>query len=353
MVKSVAIATFFLLTSTISSAQISNPEGVLHHTNDEDIWAQTLKGSHFNEFWSYHFYLNNDMKVHVTFTAANFGNLKAPVSGVQFSIDRLNGDLYQVSREYDLDLLVQDKETYMWRNRMARELYFVGKLPEEHKVYINTEKDDVQYNIDLDLHNIQQGLKWGDGFYNVNGEKVGMYTHIPYAEVTGTIGVDGHTEEVTGTVYMDHTFQNETTTRLIHSGYRYIHHEDENNWDLIYLMLPENTDQNETIGYRLKKSNGEITLNGVERITQITNSETFGEDLPRILELQLDNGSTLRLNRTNDTEKFSVLGELGRIAKSVARRFLGGEIVHFRGDAVLMEPGQRPSRGYYHYLVVE
>lgn len=353
MVKKVAIGILFSLIGTIASAQISNPEGVMHSTDDDDIWAQTLEGSHFNEFWTYHFYLNNDMKVHVTFTAANFGNLKAPVSGVQFSIDRLNGELYQVSREYDLDLLVQDKETYMWRNRMARELYFIGKLPEQHKVYINTEKDDIQYTIDLDLHNIQEGIKWGDGFYNVNGEKVGMYTHIPYAEVSGTISVDGTEEKVTGTVYMDHTFQNETTTRLIHSGYRYIYHEDVNNWDLIYFMLPKNTDQNKTIGYRIRNVDGEITLNGVERILQTTDSETFGEDLPRILELQLDNGSTLRLNRTKDTEKFSVLGELGRIAKSVARRFLGGEIVHFRGDAVLMEPGSRPTRGYYHYLVVE
>lgn len=353
MYKTVIFGILFILISTAVSAQISNPEGVMHPTNDDDIWAQTLEGSHFNEFWTYHFYLNDGMKVHITFTAANFGSLKSAVSGVQFSIDRLNGKLYQVSREYDLNLLVQDRETYMWRNRMARELYFVGKLPEEHKVYISTEKDDIQYNIELDLHNIQKGIKWGDGFYNIDGEKVGMYTHIPYAEVTGTIGVDGHNEEVSGTVYMDHTFQNETTTRLIHSGYRYIYHEDEDNWDLIYLMLPENSDQNETIGYRLKKSNGEITLNGVDRITQMTNSETFGEDLPRILELQLDNGDTLRLNRTKDTEKFSVLGELGRIAKSVARRFLGGEIVHFRGDAVLMEQGKRPTHGYYHYLVVE
>lgn len=353
MYKSVVFSFFFLLISSTAPAQISNPEGVMRPTDDEDIWAQTLEGSHFNEFWSYHFYLDDGMKVHVTFTVANFGSLKSAVSGVQFSIDRLNGELYQVSREYNLDLLVQDKETYMWRNRMARELYFIGKLPEEHKVYINTEKDGVQYNIDLDLHNIQEGIKWGDGFYNVNGEKVGMYTHIPYAEVSGTIGVDGHSREVAGTVYMDHTFQNETTTRLIHSGYRYVYHEDANNWDLIYLMLPEDTNQKETIGYRLQKRDGDITLNGVDRIVQTTNSKAFGEDLPRILELQLDNGNTIRLNRIEDTEKFSVLGELGRIAKSVARRFLGGEIVHFRGDAVLMEPGQRPSHGYYHYLIVE
>jgi hypothetical protein len=353
MYKSVVLGIFFLLISGTTSAQVSNPEGVINPTDDDDIWAQTLEGSHFNEFWTYHFYLNDGMKVHITFTAANFGNLKSAVSGAQFSIDRFNGELYQVSREYDLDLLVQDKETYMWRNRMARELYFVGKLPKEHKVYINTEKDNIQYNIELDLHNIQKGIKWGDGFYNIDGEKVGMYTHIPYAEVSGTIGVAGRTEKVSGTVYMDHTFQNETTTRLIHSGYRYAYQKDADNWDLIYIMMPENTNKNETIGYRLKNSDGDITLNGIERITQMTNSETFGEDLPRILELQLDNGDTIRLTRTADTEKFSVLGELGRFAKSVARRFLGGEIVHFRGDAVLMEQGQRPTHGYYHYLVVE
>lgn len=334
-------------------AQISNPVGDLQPVDDNDIWAQTLEGSHYNELWSYHFYLNGDMKVVITFSAANFGSLKSPVSGVQVSIDRIDGNLYQLSREYSIEHLVQDKETFMFRNRAERELYFVGKLPDEHRIIINTSKDGLPYEIDLKFHNIQEGVKWRDGNFMIHGEKVGIITHIPYADVSGKISVDGYEEKVSGTVYMDHTFQNQTTTRLIDSGFRFIHHQDPQNWDLVYFMLPDDSDEQRTIGYRLKNTDGNITVNGVERILQINKSDTFGEDLARIIEVELDDGSTIRLTRTEDSEKFSVLSELGRIAKSVAKRFLGGEVIHFRGNAVLMESGQRPIHGYYHYLIVD
>lgn len=355
MKKLIQLASIFLLLLCHADifAQISNPTGKMQPVDADDIWAKTLEGSHFNEFWTYHFYLNDNMKVHITFSTANFGSLKSAVSGVQISVDRIGGELYQVSREYSLDLLVQDKESFMFKNRNERELYFIGKLPDEHRIKIDTSKDGVPYNIDLTLSNIQDGIKWGDGDFMVHGERVGIITHIPYAEVRGTVAVDGHKETVSGTAYMDHTFQNQTTTRLIDSGFRYIYHEDPNNWDLVYFLLPDDSPHNKTIGYRLTNTNGEVTVNGIEQILEFNKSSTFGEDIARILQVELDNENTIRLTRTEDTEKFSVLGELGRIARSVAKRFLGGEVIYFRGDAVLMEPGNRPHHGHYHYLIVD
>lgn len=207
-------ASIFLLAGTVQ-AQVINPTGELTPSQPDDIWAQTLEGSHYNEFWTYQFYLNNDLTVHITFSVANFGSLKSPVSGVQISVDGLNGNLYQLSREYSIDYLVQDHDTYMFRNRDQRELYFVGELPREHRIRINTSKDGVEYDIDLAMHNIQQGLKWDDGMYQIGDEMVGIYTHIPYASVSGYVSVDNHRQNVSGSVFMDHTFQNETTTRLL------------------------------------------------------------------------------------------------------------------------------------------
>src|SRR5690554_5535561 len=96
------LSIFLFLASTVH-AQVANPTGKLNPVQPDDIWAQTLEGSHYNEFWTYQFYLNNDLTVHITFSVANFGSLKSAVSGVQISVDRLNGELYQLSREYDVD----------------------------------------------------------------------------------------------------------------------------------------------------------------------------------------------------------------------------------------------------------
>jgi len=352
-IKPFAVILLLLIAvNTQAIAQVYNPGGVLHRLTADDIWAQTLEGSYFNEFWTYHFYMDDGMKVHITFSIANFGSLKSPVSGVQISIDRLNGQLYQLSREYNINHLVQDKNNYVFRNRIDRELFFEGKLPEQQRVRINTSKDGVNYDIDLEIFNIANGFKWGDGKYRINSEQVGVFTHIPYAEVKGYVEVNNHRKNVSGSVYMDHVFQQQTTTRLVDSGYRFIYHEDANNWDVLYMMLPDNSDDRKVVGHRIVNRNGKISVQGLNNIEQFTTRNTFGEEVAREMAIRLSNSDTIRLTRRTDTEKFSLLGELSRFARRAARTFLGGEVIHFRGDAVLLETGERPKRGHYNFLIV-
>lgn len=345
--------TAWLVPAGSAHAQVSNPSGDLTTVQNEDIWAQTLKGNHFNEFWTYQFYLNNDLTVHITFSVANFGSLKSPVSGVQISVDRLNGEIYQLSREYDLDYLVQDRENLMFRNRDQRKIYFIGELPKEHRVRIHTSKDGVEYDIDLSMHNIQHGIKWDDGIYQIGEEKVGIYTHIPYASVSGYVSVDGHRQDVSGSVFMDHTFQNETTTRLIDSAYRFINHQDSRNWDILYFMDPDRGSEDLTIGHYISSRNGKKKVRGVTSITRSEKSRAFGDNIASTLTLELSDGEQITLSRTADSEKFSVLGELGRIARAVARRFLGGEVIHYRGEGNLELEDGSVSDGYYHFMVVD
>lgn len=335
-----------------ATSQVSNPNGNLQKLSPDDIWAKTMTGSHFNEFWTYQFYLNDNLNVHITFSVANFGSLKSPVSGVQVSVDRMGGELYQLSREYSIEHLVQDRENYIFQNRIDRELYFKGKTSESINVRINTSKDGVNYDIDLTLFDIEQGYKWGNGKYTIGNEQVGIYTHIPYARVNGYVEVNNKRKQVSGSAYMDQTFQNQTTTGLVQSGYRFVHHEDADNWDILYMLLPDNSDNKKTVGHLLAKQDGIPKVQGIRNIESMSSRDTFGEQLARVLDINLDNGTSIRLTRRNDTEKFSVLSELGRIARRAARTFLGGEVIHFRGEAVLLETGQRPKRGGYNFLIV-
>ncbi len=350
---SALILTFIFWLPETGISQISNPDDQLSSLKSDMILAQTLEGSHFNEFWNYQFYFNNGMKVHITFSAASFGSLKDPVTGVRISVFNHGGELYQLAREYPLPRLVQDKENYLFKLRDDRDLYFEGKLPERHRVVIKTSKDGVEYDIDLRLNNIQKGFKLGNGKYQVGGEKVGIVTHIPYAEASGHVTINGNRERVNGTAYMDHTWQNQTTTRLMHSGYRVIVHNDSKNWDLLYVMLPNESGNNDTIGHRVTNSDGELNSASVENMEVVTSQSAFGSKIPRIIDMNLSDDSSIRISRTQDDERFTVLGELSWIARRAARTFLGGEVINYRGETNLMETGTRPKHGEYNFFIVD
>jgi len=347
------ILTVFLGVTFTSTAQISNPDQVLNSLDSDMIWAQTLEGSHFNEFWNYQFYFNDGMKVHITFSAANFGSLKDPVTGVRVSVFNHNGELYQLSREYPLHHLIQDKEKNLFKLREDRELFFEGKLPDHHRVVINTSKDGVDYDIDLRLNNIQNGFKMGNGIYQIGGEQVGIVTHIPYARANGHVAINGERKQANGTAYMDHTWQNQTTTRLMHSGYRMVVHTDRNKWDLLYVMLPEESRNNATIGHRIYNTDGELTYSTVENMEVVNRQSAFGSSIPRIINMNLSDNSSIRISRTQDDERFTILGELSWIARRAARTFLGGEVIDYRGEATLMQSSKRPKHGEYNFFFVD
>lgn len=353
LLKCLILTTSLFFLHNASLAQISNPDGDITTVNPELFWPQTLEGSHFNEFWNYHFYFNNGVILHIVFNAANFGSLKSPVTGVRVSVHNLDDETHQLLREYSLDHLFLDKENEKFQLRREREIYIQGVPPESHRIRIYTTKDGVTYDIDLNFENIQPGIKWGDGNFRIGREKIGIVTHIPYADVSGTVAVNENKAEVTGTGYMDHTYQDQTTTTLIDSGFRFTYHEDAQNWDLAYFLLPNKSDRNKTIGYRVVNRNGNIELKGGYRINQIVESSAFDKNIARIIELKRGNNQSFRLVRSEDHEKFSLLGELGWLARRAARTFLGGEVIDFRGEASLMESGQRPKAGYYNYFIVD
>lgn len=341
-------------------AQSSNPTGNLQPAPKEKIWAQTLSGNYFNEFWNYQFYFSNGIKVHLIFSAVNFGSLKAPVTGARVSVLFPDGELHQISREYDLGNLIQEKNSRRARFQLQenRDLYFEGTLPEEHTIVFKTTKNGVRYDIHLSLQEISRGLQWDDGKFELNGSTIGLVTHIPYAKVSGHVAVNERFSEVEGTAYMDHTYQYRTTIQLMDSGKRFIWHQDPDNWIVIYCLTPRGGTtgklQKQAIGYMLRKQNGEnVEIKGIERVKMTTRSRAFGVYLPSVMDLQMEDGETIRVVRTEDEEKFSILGELNWIARSAAKSYLGGEVIDVRGSASLLQEGEKPLMGDYNYFVVD
>lgn len=354
LLKAILISTALVISlPQLSKAQISNPKAELTKLDSDKIWPQTLEGSHFNEFWNYHFYFDNGIVMHIIFNAANFGRLKSPVTGLRVSVYNLDDQVHQLQREYSLEHLILDKENQRFQNRAEREIYFEGLPPDSHRIRIYTTKDGVTYDIDLKFDDIQPGFKMGDGKYGIGNETIGIVTHIPYATVTGTVAVNNSRADVKGTGYMDHTYQDQTTTTLIDKGFRFTNHSDPDNWDILYFMLPNNTERGRTIGHRVTKKDGEITIQQARRVDEIVESRTFDKQVARSLKLHTGSNRSLQLVRSADHEKFAILGELGRIARRAARTFLGGEVIDFRGEATLIESGHRPITGHYNYFIVD
>lgn len=342
---------FCLLTTLSVQAQVSNPTGGARQPLASDIMPKTLEGSNFNEFWNYHFYMDNGMKVHITFSVVDFGSFKSPVGGIRISIYNLKGETYQVAREYPIDRLFLDTDSKRFQLHPERDFYFEGNLPEKHKVRIFNRKDGVLYDIELVFDDIQPGRVFGDGLFTIGDNEVGIITHIPYAKVSGHVAVDDVRSEVTGTAYMDHTWQFQSSVRLIHSGYRFVRHTSSTDWDLLYFLLPDYRGSMQTIGYRLKRTADNVTLSGIERITIFDNGRVQGRQVADRLRLQLRGGGELDLVREENEEVYSALSELGWLARRAVRTFLGGELVDLRGRGYVRENG-RNFRGEYSFVVV-
>lgn len=343
--------------STEPEAQPLNANGSLTPLKADHIWAQTLTGSHFNEFWTWHFFMDDGMMVTITFSAANFGNLKAPVSGVRVSVVGLEDQTWQVTREYPIEELIQDRESGLFKLREEREVWFKGRLPDDMQLRVDTTKDGIRYDIHLFLSDIQPGFKMGDGIYRIGSEEIGLYTHIPFARARGHVEVNGIRRDVTGTAHMDHTFQNQTTTRLMDSGYRFISHRDRDNWDVLFFFLPAGERNNRTIGYYINSRNARPDGFFVHAIENMNTSRLHGKRIMSEGNLMLMHPGgimkTVQLNRTRDMERFSMLSELSWVERRVARTFLGGEVLEFRGEASLKLSNREHKSGFYNFFLVD
>ncbi|MEX2601417.1 MAG: hypothetical protein WD355_07205 [Balneolaceae bacterium] len=324
-----------LITATALSAQdiILSPSGPIQNSAPDDIWPQTLSGNTYNEFWTYQFYLEGGIDLTMVFSVANFGSLKSPVSGIRLSVIGFEGrDVYQVMREYPIERLHLDRESWVMRLRPDRDIWFRGKLPENHVVNVQTSKDGVEYDLRLELSNIHHGYKRGDGRYRVDGSMIGLVTHIPYADVRGYVRINEVRKEVRGTAYMDHTFQDQITSRLLSEGYRYVYHGGEDDWDVGYFLVPEDRDDQSVFGYNLQFRNRQFSADFPNRLERIGRERVFGHDLPARVEIGFQNGEDRTFTRTKDLERFALLKELGGLARRLARGYLSGEVVEFRGE---------------------
>ncbi len=306
------------------------PDGGLRQTEWSDMLPHTLEGDYYNEFWSYHIFLENDLHLHITISLANFGTFKSPVSGGKLFVSNFKGANYHVAREYTIEALVIDEEQHKIRLHPERDIYLSGKLPYDHHIFYRTSKDGVSYLVDLDFHDIHQGYTWGDGIFRLENEDMGIFMHIPRASVSGLVAINEDTLHVSGTAYMDHTFQTNLSSKVVNKGFRHITHTN-TGFHAGYYLVPKKRSKAGVVGFALIRENSPMILEKPEQITVLDSDRISGKTVPRHIEVTYRSGSRSVFSRKVDFQHVSFLEEIGGIRRRLVRSFLGGEVIEYVG----------------------
>lgn len=322
-----ALGAFLLSAPSAGAAAVKPPAGDLHPATVSDLKPHPSGSKTYNELWTYHFFLDGNIQAYLNFSRVNLGSFKDPVCGADLNLLGFKGRNYTVAREYDKKNFVFTEANHQLR--VHENIWFQGKLPEAHRVYFSTRKKEVSYLVDLQFSDIVPGHVWGDGMFRLGSETVGIFIHIPRARVTGRIAVDQDTVAVSGLAYMDHTFQTALAPRLVDGGYRYISQGPD--LEVGYFLDPDREYGSAPLGYGLRRQGGTFTLLKPSALVAPAKGKALGVQVPTRLEVTFADGTKSALERKSDRLQQSYLHEFSGIAKMAIKRFMGGEIMAFKG----------------------
>lgn len=342
MNRSVILILFLLFTFASpvwGQNYVRKPGGDLNTLNSGSIAPNEQKGAYFNEFWRYHIVLDNGSQIYLTYSLTHFGGLRDAVTGARLSLLNWQGIDYDVAREYDLTKMVFDQSINKMNLNPERSIWFEGVLPNEHKIVFKTNKDDILYDININFKDIQAGITWGDGLFKMgSNDEVGIETSIPFSNVIGFIALNGDTTNISGKGYMVHTYQSNVGTRLFDTGFSFVeHHKTGTSSGLFFI--PQDS-KSEVVGYILEEKNGTINLKKPSSIKILSRKKFLGEKIPDLIEICFESAPCENLSVSKIQEKVAMLDELSGLKKMVAKRFLGGDLIEFRGTA--LRNGTRP-----------
>ncbi len=325
--------------------RVTLPTGGERGLGVADLRPHRVSGSAYNESWSYSFLLGDGMQATFSLSLAHLGSLMSAVSGAEFSVSGFDGKTYRAAKQYDAKDLVFSEGAQ--RLQVQPTIFFEGALPRAHRVHFEASKNGALYAVDLTFSDIAAGLTWGDGVFRLGGQQIGMFLHIPYARVSGTISVGGVTKRVRGTATMDHTFQTDFAPKLVRGAYRYVQHG--TNAEVGYVIRPASQFEDRVVGLAAVREGGRFRLRRPESLEVVSARTVRGASVPHQLAVRFAGGGQTILNRERDDQSFSALDELGGLQRSLARSYIGGEVVVVRGRGTT----NRRERIAYDYLLVK
>ena len=324
----------FCSISVFAQNYVIKPGDEITRLSGKDILPNEKKGAYYNEFWNYHFALDNGAEIYLNYSINHFGGMRDAVSVARMSLLNWEGENYKAAREYDLEKLIFEEDSYKMNLNPERGIWFEGKLPESHKIHYRTNKNGIHFDINLDFESIEKGFTWGDGiFFLGDSDKVGMFTHIPGAKISGFVALDFDTVRVTGTAFMAQTYQTNVSRRLFSESFRFSKKIGDKNIGGYFLIPKEAV--NEVVGYAFESRNGKIILKKPISLVSEATDTFMGERISSRIKVCYEEHPCDIIEVVEMNEKIAMLDELRGLKKTFAKRFLGGDIIELRGKAIL------------------
>jgi predicted secreted hydrolase len=333
-----------LLAVSAAAEGVRTPSGNLRPSALADLKPHPSGSKYYNEFWTYHLFLEGNVQAYLNFSRVNLGSFKSPVCGADLAVLGFKGRNYTVAREYEkgnfrfLDSLHQ--------LQVHEDIWFHGSLPDTHRIHFDTRKKGVTYFLDLEFTDILPGMVWGDGMFRMGSESVGIFIHIPRARVKGKLAINKDTLDVTGIGYMDHTFQTDLAPSLVRAGFRYIAQNGAT--EVGYYLLPDSKYGTSPVGYGLREQGGVMALLKPTGLKAVASGKSMGVKVPTKLEITFQDGSKSVVDRGSDRLAQSTLHEFSGFTRMAIKGFLGGEIFTFKGLGTL---NASKSVGYNYFVV--
>ena len=332
--KQSLIVVILLCIPTVLMAQnyVQIQDSSVNYLQLEDMKPNERQGSYYNEHWAYHVVLDNGSEIYVTYSISHFAGVRGAAASGRLSLLNWKGKDYKVAREYDLNDMSFDEETHQLKLHPDRGLWIEGKVNEDHRFYYRTEKDGIHYDISINFDSPFPGFTQGNGVFKLGDQdEVGLFTHIPFSNVSGFVALNGDTVKVKGIGFMDHTYQTNVATRLFEISYKF-NQRTENGFSGGNFMIPrDHTD--EVAGYMYSYDGDELVGKHPNTVSVEGRANVMGKNIPTTIRVDYEDGTNDRFKFNNVYEKISMLDELGGFKKMIAKRFVGGEILFYRGKA--------------------
>ncbi len=166
-----------------------------------------------------------------------------------------------------------------------------------------------------------------------DSNELALFTHVPFSNISGFIALDFDTVQVTGTAFMDHTYQTNVGTRLFGKSFKYIQSEN-GNFAAGYFSIPKD-DETKIVGYAFEGNEDGIKLKKPTSLAIKSTGKVLGEKIARKIEICYQSNPCEIVEVETMYEKIAMLEELGGFKKMLAKKFLGGDIIELRGTAKL------------------
>jgi hypothetical protein len=203
------------------------------------------------------------------------------------------------------------------------------KLPgKDHRVLFTADKNG-KYFLDLKFTSAQTAQVPGDGVFSVDGQKYGLYVHIPYGRVEGRIGINGDTVAIKGYGYMDHSWATDEALNIATRSFVFTTTSPERNASKIAGRVNVSP-KGEVFGYAtsiVKGGAAELVL----PIQILENGSNYNpKKSPSNIEIKWNKTEIPSLSYTTSyQEKFALLASLGTPKLVISAK--GGDIFYLRG----------------------